>query len=109
MHRRFDANNVGQRKFVAFSKKDCVLDLTIINFEIDWNHSVKVGKLASLSQTVCLLHQLLFCVTSQCKTMQPSVAHKPVVGEVTTENQNIHISQKQDWHFWNQRQKYFKG
>jgi len=39
------------------------------------NHSVKVGKLASPSQMACLLHQFLFCVTSQCKTMILSVVH----------------------------------
>jgi len=44
------------------------------------NHSVKVGKLALLSQMVFLLHQLLFCVTSHCKTMLPFVVHRPVVG-----------------------------
>jgi len=38
-----------------------------------------VGELALLSHMVCLLHQLLFCVTSQCKTMLPSVVHWPVV------------------------------
>jgi len=46
------------------------------------NHSVKVGKLAFLCQMVCLLHQLLVCVASQCKTMQPSVVRRPVVGWV---------------------------
>jgi len=45
-----------------------------------FNHSVKVGKLALLSQMVCLLQQLLFCVTSQCKTMITSVVYRPVVG-----------------------------
>jgi len=47
---------------------------------LDLRHSVKVGKLALLLQMVFLLHQLLFCVTSQCKTMLPSVVYRPVAG-----------------------------
>jgi len=62
---------------------------------LDLNHSIKVGKLALLSQIVCLLHQLLFLVTSQCKTMLPFVVHRPVVGQVAV-NQKIQISQKLD-------------
>ena len=52
------------------------------NIFLHLNHSVKVGKLAFLCQMVCLLHQLLVCVASQCKTMQPSVVRRPVVGWV---------------------------
>jgi len=40
----------------------------------------KVGQLALLLQMAYLLHQLLFSVTSQCKTLLPSVVHRPVVG-----------------------------
>jgi len=47
---------------------------------LHFNYSVNVDKLALLSQMLCLLHQLLFGVTSQCKTMLPSVVHRPVVG-----------------------------
>jgi len=42
----------------------------------------EAGKLALLSIWLCLLHQdqLLFCVTSQYKTMLPCVVHRPMVG-----------------------------
>jgi len=72
----------GSKFSIVCVHRDINMSLNKTDFciELHLNNSVKVGKLALLLQMVCLLHQLLFCVTSQCKTMLPSVVYRPVAG-----------------------------